>query len=481
VGRSADLPTVTVHFCRDRGAEERPEVWIYHGTLFAEPAEDLPAHIATIAEAGGTVLLELHLDYHGHRRWWRWQPSGPRKAARTVADLIAARRLPPYDPSVAVDYEIANADWPLPMESDGLTRQMGTTGERWELGPLTGPQARYCLSGDNWGDVLAQAECAAAIPCHWIDEATGRPFQIYDRPMITRHENETSSPDHVARTGTEDGDWRIDDCSHMPNTLTLAGLITGDPYYTMLAQGQWAFDPWHVNWRRWPDESNLDFGPFIADQTRGLAWMCRDLLVAWLLTPEPAPGWLLSRADLGRFMNGYTALLRDRWIGGNPGEPQTIFHVTQIEDPNGVAFWQENMFACVLGWWAWAGAPGDVADLFAWKVDCVIAMASGRDGYPRQYTASYWTPREAFLSGAADWGALFRATGWPPPAGGQLQGEDGSATAPDWWYASYALGALEWAVIHGIEAARAPRDWMRDEVGPSLDGRYAWTEEAAAR
>jgi hypothetical protein len=352
---------------------------------------------------------------------------------------------------------------------------MPTAGERNDIGPITGEQALHLFNGNNWHDVLAQAEAAAAIPCHWIDEATGAPVSIYDRPLIQGHPNLASDPYYVRQTTTESGDWHVE-YAHMPNTLVLAAMMTGDPYYVLMAQGQVSW--WWTRNKRWVVNGDYSIGPFVDTETRGKAWRVRDYLVAWRVTPSNAPRWMNSQSYFGKLLEGTARMYRRLWF--EQATPvMKRFHLSADvtnSTSSKVSFIREAFMGSMLAWWHHMGAPGTVSDLAKWKLVPAVAMASGAEGYPRQYCTPYHVAGNALVP-AQTWGDIYRLSGWAPPSGSNLQNER-TGMAVDWWFANQVLGALEMALLVGMEEGRSARDWLNSQVQTSGKGRfakYAWS------
>ena len=131
---------------------------------------NLPAYSVTI----GNRVLEVPAHWSGAR--WRWQ-SGPWPfPLATTADLTAKKLLPRFNGALAFGTagQLSPAGAYTPMSTGGLTKAMGMTGERADIGLVTGWQAEWICTGRQamLDTLLVQGEAAATFPLMWRDLQT---------------------------------------------------------------------------------------------------------------------------------------------------------------------------------------------------------------------------------------------------------------------------------------------------------------------
>jgi hypothetical protein len=131
---------------------------------------NLPAYSVTI----GNRVLEVPGHWSGAR--WRWQ-SGPWPfPLATTADLTAKKLLPRFNGALAFGTagQLSAAGAYTPMSTGGFTGAMGMTGERADIGLVTGWQAEWLCTGRPamLDTVLIQGEAAATFPLMWRDLQT---------------------------------------------------------------------------------------------------------------------------------------------------------------------------------------------------------------------------------------------------------------------------------------------------------------------
>ena len=134
------------------------------------------------------LLATIEVPSHPWYARWRWQ-SAPRPVRVTPQELIAASLVPHYDGDPLATYltDLAPQTYEV-MGFAGLVDQMGWTGDRPDIGPLTGWQAQWLCKANNASTVIAQGEASGTISMHLRDPATGAPLDLVnDYPKLSNY------------------------------------------------------------------------------------------------------------------------------------------------------------------------------------------------------------------------------------------------------------------------------------------------------
>jgi hypothetical protein len=114
-----------------------------------------------------------------------------------VVALVASGLLPPLElPAVHVKKRPGDPASYDVMGLAGMYADMGATGDRAEIGPLTEYQAEYVCTGRPaaLATMMAQAEAGGTIPWNIRDETTGAPVDTLAYPRITLYGERAGSP-----------------------------------------------------------------------------------------------------------------------------------------------------------------------------------------------------------------------------------------------------------------------------------------------
>ena len=381
---SNQLPVV-VYFRPDRTTNRAEVVFEYGDPWSKGPPQDLEAYRVTILR-GGRQIATIAVPGHFWYSRWRWQ-SAPRPVVAKVSDLIKAGLLPHYDSS-GLGRFTNDMRGPMvysPMTMAGVTPNMGQTGERADIGPVTEWQADYICVGANLRSVLAQAEACGTINFHVRDPHTAAPIDLMNTyPKAGMYSPQGNSP-FLARTGPKVGGRGLGfDTGHHPSLTYLPFLLTSDPYYLEELQFQvnaTLMGPagWHFN-----------------GKGRYLAWPLRDRFHAVKVTPPSVPKWLLpqsyfravldgQRAEVTKYINNTSDPLFDvfRLITAGGSQSAPGFLGGTYFDP-----WQEDFIAFVFGWGVQMGFA-EWTDALKWKIECTVARTNGTSGWPRANPSPY--------------------------------------------------------------------------------------------
>jgi hypothetical protein len=462
-----DQLPLTVYFRPDRDSH-RAEVVFELGSIWskAQPA-NLGAYKATILRGGRTVFT-ASVPFHYWWSRWRWH-SSPRPVAAKVSDLMASGLLPHYDnrvnqgaahPTRAFSYQI--------MDVAGITRAMGMTGERDDIGPVTECQGEFLCTGNPTAlaTVLAQAEGAGTLPWHYRDEKTGAPIDLIRYAKATIYSREDGDP-YIPITKA-DGIGL--DSAHMPAVAYLPFLLTGDPYHLETLQFQVTFNyvelPGHARYR--------------TNQTRGQAWILRNLGQAAAVTPEKTPQWLMPRNYFQKLLD----LKRD-WINQqfvSQDDPiRSVFRTMEqnfTSTPDGafdagtmVSPWQEEFLAFILCWLVLMGHH-DWEPIARWKIGSTTARTDGTSGWIRAVPTPY---RIAFRQHGGNtpwlrsWGEAWALNasylGWQDSDPNHLRIQRPAQLT----YIIYSRGALAMAARANLPEAKTCFDWLDGEIKQHLE------------
>lgn len=375
-----DLP-LTVFFRPDRDSDraevvfELGRLW---GTANAEAANLDRYHVRI--ERGGKKLSETDVPKHWWFSSWRWQ-SALRPVIRKTSDLIKAGLLLPYGDRLA---KYATPTLPIryggPMDSAGLYKAMGTTGERPDIGPVTEWQADYIVTGNRaaLAASLIQAEAGGSIPWHMRDENTGAPVDFYAHPTANWYYVPQRDAENIKCTKTE---WNVDD-AHQPALAYLPYLLTGDPYHLETLQFQGTYN---VGWSLY-HRALQNLPVLYPGQTRAYAWGLRTLAQLARVTPEKTPRWLLPQPYWKRMLDDNLAYFTRTYLDDQK-PASAVFRAATMQDQ--IGSWQECFLATSMGWAVLVGFK-EWQKAFEWKIGSTIALSAGKSGWPRQWCSPYY-------------------------------------------------------------------------------------------
>jgi hypothetical protein len=426
--KSAGCP-ITVFFRPDRNSE-RFEVVFELGAMFSESPAHLGAYTATILR-GENVVATIDVPKHYWHSRWRWQ-SAARPIVGNIDTLIQQNLLPAYDreaglagvplkasPSAALAAISCPAPQaPVPGEPVpppgapafysvmGLAGLFPETGERLDVGPVTGAQAEYICTLRETALALmrAQAEAAGTMPWHMRDENTGTPFDLRKYPDATWYPFTSEGKPYV-RTITSAVEITS---AHQPALAYVPYLLTGDPYHLedLQFQATWNLGAVTPEYR------------FNMPQPSALAWNLRTIAQCAKVTPSSVPSWLQPQQYWTEFLRDYRVFFEAEYV--NSPRPERIrFRTTRnidesrdegAEAPGGTWIdpWADDLVALVLGWMVAMGFS-DWQRAFDWKIGSTVARTSRSAGWRRAHATPYRLIVRASNEApvAADWAAAW--------------------------------------------------------------------------
>lgn len=265
-----------------------------------------------------------------------------------------------------------------PMDTAGITTDMGNTGERPDIGLLPEWEA-YALRTGDFGPCLEAAKGFDSMPIFRIDAATGRFIDPTTHPTASENSN-------IQTAGG--GQWAME-IGHHPR-IYIAYLATGKLRYLESCQ---AVALWSLQVNNWYTISAPADGkmPIIhRGQARGCAWSTASIIAAWNATklaekdyPGGLPAPLLPSsvfkavldANLAYTINGYVKDLALQVFRYHP-DKNTYRGSWQFDyELNAEAFWTLSDPAA--------------APLYLWSFGNTIWRLNGKSGYPPAHQSPY--------------------------------------------------------------------------------------------
>lgn len=356
------------------------------------------------------------------------------KVVKTPEELTNARLMLPFTKSAAMKAgQVPSYKYtPGAYESVGLQKYMGATGERQEIGLVTEAQATW-LAGGSAGPMLAQAEAHGSVPCHALID--GRIIDVVKYPLATFDQRALQ------------GGWKpyfditnaivTPDTAHYPALCYIPYLATGDQYY--LEELQYAAT-WHICGG--PPQYAQGKGIIYPWQQRQFAWGFRDIIAAYIATPDgnvPAP--LQPKSYWRAIIDANIAFYTERYIKrGAPMVQEMGF--LGCDDLRYIAPWQQDYISMVLGWAVWTGKVPQLRPLYDFQIRQAVKRATG----PLRSQAIQYD----FTAGAGDsWAATLAKNGRPATSDNHYPAF--VRGFPD--YLGYLRGALKVAVMNGVKGA----------------------------
>jgi hypothetical protein len=277
-----------------------------------------------------------------------------------------------------------------------ITQQMGTTGDRPDIGPATESQAAWLITGDRRAAAyaLGQAEAAGSIPWHHWDPTGGPDGQggwIDQRrwPRLWTDGRGGAPPGGLLQPLPTNTGWALDQ-AHQPDLSFVPFLLTGRRSFLDVLQAQAAWNIVAV----WPAVRSAPGGAAAGDgviilrdrQVRAAAWSIRQLGEAAWITPDDDPGqehfrrlarvnwaWLRAQIPAMTAMQGEA----HGWIPGAYGTRGAM------------APWQQDYFAFAAAAAARRG-NADARAVLGWMDNFLSGrfLAEAR-GFPRRDGIAY--------------------------------------------------------------------------------------------
>ncbi|MDB5379173.1 MAG: hypothetical protein JWR00_3619 [Rubritepida sp.] len=422
----------------------------------------------------GRDLLQVQIRrQHQYTGWGRLlgtavPPPLVRPDAGYLADLGA---VPRFDPATGVQPALLSAmasavlsrDWQAPLDSRHVAQDMGSTGGRADIGPVTQAQAIWLMTGDVRAAAFAcgQAEAAGAIPWHFWDGAW---MDTRRWPRLWTDGRGGPPPGGLLQPISADTGWNLDS-AHQPDLATVPYLLTGRRAFLdeMQAQASWCVLGQWTGARGTPDRPGTAEGVNVVrdNQVRGAAWSLRQLDNAAWLAPDDDPtapwlrataaaNWAWLRAQIPRW--GEAQGEAQGWIPGAYGAPGLL-------PP-----WQQDYFAFTTAAAKLRGSQ-DAALVLSWMSNFLAGrFLAERSGFVPNDGAAYLLAINADAQVSAplrswrDIGQAMRARGLSNGAGWSKTGGD---------YAQLALASLAMLIdATDSREARAAWHWLRNAGAP---------------
>jgi hypothetical protein len=349
---------------------------------------------------------------------------------------VAARLVLPYNKGEArraarhPQYSYKPGAW----KEVGFLPDMGSTGERQEIGLVTDATAEW-LTGGSPNNMLVQAEAHASVPVHF--RVDGKMVDITKFPKASCYYSKEAV--HADPWFNKSGYAIRPEIAHYPNLNYVAYLATGDLYYLQELQDAATFA---LIWGN-PEYRGYSKGLLWENQTRGYAWSLNLIASAYIATPENPPAPLLPKAYWKTIIDSNREDFTARWVKNGVRNPLTGCHFAVDLSKDHVAPWQQDFLGFVMGWMIWTGQFPDWRENYEWHARQAIDRASGKVGYPRSRAVQYYYK----TSGVSDMASLARVNWLVETGNGQYPPKTDSS------YAAYLRGNLKVATLNKVAGA----------------------------
>jgi len=372
------LPQLTVFYRPDLYAAR--EEWIFElgSTVWTTPQSNLGAYTVDITCRDGTAA---HVEASSGHYWfsrWRWQ-SEPRPVRRGYETLANQNLIPHMNATGIATGPILSVSDYKPMALCGLPQNQGGTGGYPGLGLLTGWIAQYLIRDAPETPFRNQAEASNSYSMVVRDPDTLAPVDIWnDYPGANMYSSGTGTPYIPKGPGPNRTDG-----GHLPSTLYIPFLLTGDPYYLEAMQLT-------CNYQQLSQPGNSRF--MVCG--RYLAWPTRAIAECLFATPDAVPSWLLPRDYWEHWLDVCRGFIEDR-MANNADPWYYVFHTipdtgqsTDLDpQKSGDNVWQQDMLDLTVSWIA--GLREEWVEPAEWCIHSALSRASATSGWPRARCSPY--------------------------------------------------------------------------------------------
>ena len=353
-----------------RGGKVRFDVTIENNWAY-EPDPKNVVYDAEVLVGGQRAYSQSALTHFHHARWRKlfWAGAEPKLHVKhDTAYLIATQALPNYDQTFPITPAALGAmktAWDAadigPMGMAMLTRGMGTTGGRPDIGLHHAWAASYVLSQDARAKevTVGLSNLGGSWPIHYRDRLTDQPVSIVNYPYVrtirvsSDSYNPTTKKYEDLPQCTAPGMCAVPyqpDNAHQPSLAYIPYLVTGDAYHLdeLLFWANWNIISLNPGYR------NHEKGIVARDQVRGQAWSMRTLGYAAYITPDkhPLKGYFSQLVDNNldfyntTFVTGNTNPLG---FIDNTATGYAVGYTGPDGEKTGVAPWQDDFFTSSVG------------------------------------------------------------------------------------------------------------------------------------
>lgn len=359
----------------------------FNNDIAMRPVGGALLYDATIIADGKIVLNEQDIRHFQYQTWHRvvWSKEPPSvHVVRDTAALARAGAVQNYDLSTGVSADLvarlaaamAGPGYGI-LGNAGLTRYMGTTGGRPEIGATTQSNTVWLMTQhpDAERHALAQADAAGSVPWHFYD-ADARTYvnaNRYPKLWIDYRGGRWDTMPLTQAPDPEKSGW-IPDNAHQPALSYVLYILTGSRYRLdqMEAQANFAILSQSPGFRGGHKAIVVN----IVEQVRGRAWAFRAIDEIAFVAPDDAPLRLFYQGSVRYCIEYLQAETRWRTIGeahGYIGDPPQ-------DHPGGAgtAPWQQDFLANVLAMSALRGTEG-AREIVAWMSNFVAGRFTSAD------------------------------------------------------------------------------------------------------
>ncbi|MDP3414438.1 hypothetical protein [Falsiroseomonas sp.] len=470
------------------------DVW-FRNDIAMQPGGGVAAYSARVVLDGREALQATMPAHHQYRSWGRLlgalpggQPAATQPPVRHDTLYLAdTGAIAHYDLTAGVDetmlasmtQQMARPDWHAAFDARGIMQYMPTGGGRMDLGPTTGYQAAWLISGDPRAAdyCIGQAEAAGTIPWHFWDpnggaDRRGGWLDAQHWPRLWTDGRGRRPPGGLAQQISGDTGWNID-TTHQPDLCFVPYLITGRRAFAdeVMAQGAWnVLGIWPAV-RNPPGMRNNQEGFLVVHkrQVRGAAWSIRQLdEAAWT-----APDGDANQAYLRHVADRNWSWLREQIPAWTELQGELHGWLLPYELGGGgveLLPWQQDYFASAAAAAARQG-NADARVFLGWMANFLVGRFNAADrGFARNDGAAFVLI--ASLPGSEggiarpfrSWAEVGQAT----RARNRSNGDGWARSQGE--YARLAMQSLaQLADILDHEGARRTYDWLAGAGAPFTD------------
>jgi hypothetical protein len=490
----------TVYF-RPDADDSRQEIVVEYGCDFilvpgsppavasgARPTHITLPYVATISGGGLTAPITVSVPKHWWGARWRWQSSS-RPIMRGYADLLTTRAILPLSTRAVWNTDPPAAyPWGGPMTIAHLQADMGTAGDREEVGFINEYEACYLLTGNANAQtsMVSTAEAAGSIPIWVRDSTTGALLNVQSYPYLAQRFDAFGGSHKITQPpNPSDPSFVNTEASHFPSLSFVMWVLTDDPWHLEGCQAAAVYAMTEGNYHN--NAYNLP-GLASCSSTRGWAWGMRDLFRMAAFCPASVPSWLLPQSHWQQCVADNLNALTQAMAGR--GELVSVHPAMRVfplfPDASMIASFMIDYLEIVMGWAGWCGAFPGWAGGIAWLAQPRTVMAADpalRLGWDRRWPVPYdWTiPSPTPLDWPTLWNDYVAARGggstnWSSPSSWPV---DGLAPNLNLGYVAEARAALAALQPAGILYAADEHTWLYQQMAAILPSagtptRYKW-------